>query len=267
MSSASVPSVPADLALARLREAAPLVQCITNTVVTGFTANVLLAVGAAPAMVDIPEEAGLFAGIAGGLLVNLGTPTPLQAEAAREAVRATERWVLDPVAIGTLPVRTALAAELVRARPAIVRGNASEIIALAGLGSGGRGVDSTVGSEEALEAATSIARRWGAVVAVSGEVDVVTDGFEVVRVAGGDRMLTLVTGGGCSLGATMAAFLAVVDPLSAAVAASVTHAVAAEQAARTSSGPGTFAVDFLDALAALDPVDLRGRESRLQVVS
>src|SRR5690606_30334187 len=152
-----------------------------------------------------------------------------------------ERWVLDPVAIGTLPVRTALAAELVRARPAIVRGNASEIIALAGLGSGGRGVDSTVGSEEALDAATSIARRWGAVVAVSGEVDVVTDGFEVVRVAGGDRMLTLVTGGGCSLGATMAAFLAVVDPLSAAVAASVTHAVAAEQAARTSSGPGTFA--------------------------
>lgn len=267
MSSASVPSVPADLALARLREAAPLVQCITNTVVTGFTANVLLAVGAAPAMVDIPEEAGLFAGIAGGLLVNLGTPTPLQAEAAREAVRATERWVLDPVAIGTLPVRTALAAELVRARPAIVRGNASEIIALAGLGSGGRGVDSTVGSEEALEAATSIARRWGAVVAVSGEVDVVTDGFEIVRVAGGDRMLTLVTGGGCSLGAAMAAFLAVVDPLSAAVAASVTHAVAAEQAARTSSGPGTFAVDFLDALAALDPVDLRGRESRLQVVS
>lgn len=267
MSSASVPSVPADLALARLREAAPLVQCITNTVVTGFTANVLLAVGAAPAMVDIPEEAGLFAGIAGGLLVNLGTPTPLQAEAAREAVRATERWVLDPVAIGTLPVRTALAAELVRARPAIVRGNASEIIALAGLGSGGRGVDSTVGSEEALDAATSIARRWGAVVAVSGEVDVVTDGFEVVRVAGGDRMLTLVTGGGCSLGATMAAFLAVVDPLSVAVAASVTHAVAAEQAARTSSGPGTFAVDFLDALAALDPVDLRGRESRLQVVS
>lgn len=267
MSSASVPSVPADLALARLREAAPLVQCITNTVVTGFTANVLLAVGAAPAMVDIPEEAGVFAGIAGGLLVNLGTPTPLQAEAAREAVRATERWVLDPVAIGTLPVRTALAAELVRARPAIVRGNASEIIALAGLGSGGRGVDSTVGSEEALEAATSIARRWGAVVAVSGEVDVVTDGFEIVRVAGGDRMLTLVTGGGCSLGAAMAAFLAVVDPLSAAVAASVTHAVAAEQAARTSSGPGTFAVDFLDALAALDPVDLRGRESRLQVVS
>ncbi|GAA3538947.1 hydroxyethylthiazole kinase [Aeromicrobium flavum] len=267
MTALSVPSVPADLALARLREATPLVQCITNSVVTGFTANVLLAVGAAPAMVDLPEEAGIFAGIAGGLLVNLGTPTPQQRDAARAAVVATDRWVLDPVAIGTLPVRTALAAELLQSRPAIVRGNASEIIALAGLGSGGRGVDSTAGAEEALEAATSIARSAGAVVAVSGEVDVITDGTETVRVPGGDRLLTLVTGGGCSLGATMAAFLAVCDPLSAAVAASVAHAVAAEHAARTSSGPGTFAVDFLDALAALDPSDLRDREAHLQGVS
>src|SRR5690606_26824560 len=190
-----------------------------------------------------------------------------QRDAAREAVAATDRWVLDPVAIGMLPVRTALAAELLQSRPAIVRGNASEIIALAGLGSGGRGVDSTAGSEEALAAASSIARSSGVVVAAWGEVDVITDGAEVVRVPGGDRLLTLVTGGGCSLGATMAAFLAVCDPLSAAVAASVAHSVAAEHAARTSSGPGTFAVDFLDALAALDPVDLRGRESRLQVVS
>lgn len=267
MTATPVPSVSPDTALSRFREVTPLVQCITNSVVTGFTANTLLALGAAPAMVDIPGEAGLFAGVAGGVLVNLGTPTAEQRDAAREAVSATERWVLDPVAVGTLPVRTALAAELLQSRPAIVRGNASEIIALAGLGSGGRGVDSTAGSEEALDAATALAKSSGAVVAVSGEVDVITDGTEVVRVAGGDRLLTLVTGGGCSLGATMAGFLAVCDPLSAAVAASAVHAVAAERAAATSSGPGSFAVAFLDALASLEPSDLHDRVSPFEGIS
>ena len=256
----SVP-VPTDEALMRLRAATPLVQCITNSVVTNFTANALLAVGAAPAMVDLAEEAAIFAGVADGVLVNLGTPSAQQTEAARAAVAATDRWVLDPVAIGTLPVRTALAAELVRARPAIVRGNASEIIALAGAGTGGRGVDSVAGSEDALDAAGQIAREHGAVVAVSGEVDIVTDGTRVARIAGGDRLLTLVTGGGCSLGATMAAFLGVCDPLSAAASASVVHSVAAERAAATSAGPGSFAVAFLDALAAIGPEDVRDRVS------
>lgn len=255
MSQSATP-VSAPEALADLRGATPLVQCITNQVVTNFTANALLALGAAPAMVDLPQEAGLFAGVASAVLVNLGTPNDQQREAAREAVRATDRWVLDPVAIGTLPVRTALAAELVAHRPAIVRGNASEIIALAGLGTGGRGVDSTAGSEEALDAAVAIAHAHGSVVAVSGEVDVITDGREVIRIPGGDRLLTLVTGGGCSLGATMAAFLGVCDSLSAAVSASLVHAVAAERAADGAAGPGSFAVAFLDALAALDPADL-----------
>lgn len=267
MTTSSVPAVPADLALRRLRETSPLVQCITNAVVTGFTANVLLAVGAAPAMVDIPTEAGAFATAAGGLLVNLGTPTAEQRQAAREATAATDRWVLDPVAVGSLPVRTPLAHELLAARPAIVRGNASEIIALAGLGGGGRGVDSLATSEEALDAAIHLAREHGAVVAVSGEVDLITDGRDIVRVGGGDRLLTLVTGGGCSLGATMAGFLAVCDPLSAAVAASTVHAVAAEQAAAICAGPGSFAVTFLDRLAAVTPHDLTDRADRSVVAS
>jgi len=245
---------PAD-AVDAVRTAHPLVQCITNAVVTNFTANALLALGAAPAMCDIPGEAGVFAGIADGVLVNLGTPTAEQRTAAREAVAATERWVLDPVAVGVLPVRTALAAELVERRPAIVRGNASEILALAGLGAGGRGVDATDDPEAAGDAAVALARRTGGVVAVSGPVDLITDGTRVVRVHGGDALLTRVTGGGCALGATMAAFLGVCDPLSAAIAASAVHAVAAERAARAASGPGSFAVAFLDALAAVSPSD------------
>ncbi|TDX78407.1 hydroxyethylthiazole kinase [Rathayibacter sp. PhB151] len=240
-----------------LRSAAPLVQCITNAVVTGFTANSLLALGASPAMCDLPGEAGVFAGIASATLVNLGTPHAEQRDGAREAVAAASAagtpWVLDPVAVGPLPVRTALAAELLEARPAVIRGNASEILALAGLGAGGRGVDAVDGPEEALEAAVALAQRWGSVVAVSGAVDVVTDGERVVRVTGGHPLLTRVTGGGCALGAVMAAFLGArsSDAIGAAVAASVVWGLAAERAAETAAGPGSFAVGLLDALAAL----------------
>lgn len=133
--------------LSRVRSEPPLVQCLTNTVVTNFTANVLLALGAAPAMTDIPGEAGPFARIASGVLINLGTPHAEQRMAMLEAAAAANDagtpWVLDPVAVGSLPVRTALAAELLAMRPTVVRANASEVMALAGLGAGGRGVDAT----------------------------------------------------------------------------------------------------------------------------
>lgn len=246
-------------ALTRLRDTAPLVQCITNAVVTGFTANALLAVGAAPAMCDLPGEAGVFAGVADALLVNLGTPTAEQRDGAREAVRASAAWVLDPVAVGALPVRTALAHELLEHRPAIVRGNASEILALAGEGVGGRGVDATDGPEAAAGAARALALRTGGVVAVSGPVDLVTDGDRVIRIGGGSALLTRVTGGGCSLGAVMAAFLGVCRPLDAAVAASVLFADASERAAARAEGPGAFAVAFLDALGGTvaDELDAR----------
>lgn len=262
----SSPSTPAPVweadpatALGRLREASPLTQCITNAVVTNFTANALLALGAAPAMCDIPGEAGMFAGIAGGVLVNLGTPTAEQRDAAREAVSAGTPWVLDPVAVGALPIRTALAHELLEERPAIIRGNASEILALAGAGAGGRGVDATDAADDALDAARSLAVRTGGTVAVSGEVDLIVDAERTARVPGGSALLTKVTGGGCALGAAMAAFVAVVDPFEAAIAASAVWAVASERAASGARGPGSFAVAFLDELAAVRPEDLEGR--------
>ncbi|WP_200921765.1 hydroxyethylthiazole kinase [Agromyces sp. Leaf222] len=269
--------------LERLREHPPLVQCITNSVVTNFTANALLAIGAAPAMVDIREEAGLFAGIAGGLLVNLGTPAEEQRDASREAVAAVSAagtpWVLDPVAIGALPVRTALAHELVAAGPTAIRGNASEIIALAGAGAGGRGVDASDSTDAAAEAATSLALAHGSVIAVSGPVDLITDGHRTARIANGDALLTRVTGGGCALGAVTAAFLGasrdaagaaraagasaldglLADPFVATVAATVVYTVAAELAAERATGPGSFAVTFLDALALVTPDVVRAR--------
>ncbi|TQJ32408.1 hydroxyethylthiazole kinase [Microbacterium sp. SLBN-146] len=251
-------------ALEGVRTSAPLVHCITNSVVVNFTANALLALGASAAMVDIPSEAGPFAAVASGVLVNLGTPTEEQRAAMLEAVSSANDagtpWVLDPVAIGSLPVRTRLAVSLKELRPTIVRGNASEVLALAGSGAGGRGVDAADGVEEALPIARALAEATGGVVAISGPVDIVTDGHRIVRVHNGDPLLTRITGGGCALGAVMACFAAIdADRFATTVAAIAVYTVAAELAAERAAGPGTFAPAFLDALAAITADDLRRR--------
>lgn len=242
--------------LAELRRLAPLTHCMTNIVAANFTANVLLAAGASPAMINAIEEVTEFAAIAQGLLVNVGTITgsdaPAMLEAARAARAAKTPWVLDPVAAGALRFRTGVATELLRHQPAIVRGNASEILALAGASGGGKGVDSTAASADALPSARVFALRTGAVVAVSGVVDFVTDGIEVVEIPGGDAIMTKVTGVGCALGALMAAMLGASEtPLRAAVSASALFAAAGERAAKGARGPGSFAPAFLDELSSL----------------
>lgn len=255
-------------ALESMRAAGPLVQCLTNTVVTNWTANVLLAAGAAPAMVDNPHEAGDFATVASAVLINLGTPYDDTVAAMQEAVAAAARartpWVLDPVAAGGLAWRTGVDRDLLQlGAPAIIRGNASEIIGLAG-GVGGRGVDSTDTADAALEAARSLAAEHGCVVAVSGEVDHLTDGHRLVRLSNGHPLLTRVTGVGCALGALMGAFAATSDDaLVAATAATGLLTVAADAAADGAAGPGSFAVALLDQLATLTPQQL-GERLRLE---
>jgi hydroxyethylthiazole kinase len=258
--------------LEAVRARAPLVQCITNTVVQNVTANVLLALGASPAMVDVATEAGPFARVADALLVNTGTPHAEPRVAALEAVHAARDagtpWVLDPVAVGALPVRTALARDLLALHPTVLRGNASEVLALLGDSAGGRGVDSTVGTEDALVASVAASDgRLVAAVAVSGAVDLlVAPSIGVVRVANGTDLLTRITGGGCALGAVVAAFTSVApeDAGAAAVAATAVHTIAAELAARDAGGPGTFQPLFLDRLASLTPEDVV-REARITV--
>jgi hydroxyethylthiazole kinase len=156
--------------------------------------------------------------------------------------------------------RTGLAAELLQQRPSVVRGNSSEVLSLAGAAGAGRGVDSTVGSDAAVAVAGELAARTGAVVAVSGVVDYVTDGSATLEVHTGHPLMTKVTGVGCALGALVAACCAVEpSPLVAATAATSILTVAAEEAAASSSGPGSFAVALLDALSALDERTLEAR--------
>lgn len=243
--------------LAALRAQGPLTHCLTNLVAAGFTANVLLALGASPAMVENAEESAEFAALAGGVLANLGTLSAERDQALRSATAGAKAagtpWVLDPVAAGALSYRTRLATDLLDNGPAIVRGNASELLSLAGAeGSAGKGVESLASSADAVEGARAFAEQWRCVVAVSGEVDYVTDGTQIVEVSGGDPLMTRVTGVGCALGATMAAFLAVAEtPLRAAVAASAVFAEAGSTAGRDCGGPGSFSVSFLDELFRL----------------
>lgn len=264
--------------LPRLRETQPLVQCLTNPVTVNFVANGLLALGATPAMTDIPGEAGPFAHAASAVLINLGTPHAEQREAMLEAAEtahdAGTPWVLDPVAVGALPVRTALAHRLLDLSPTVIRGNASEIRALAGKGTGGRGVDSSDTTEAARESALHLARTTGAVVAVSGAIDLLTDGHSIVRIANGTPLLTRITGAGCLLGAVVAAFASTgatelsasdsapetnTDPLATTATACTIYTIAAELAAEQTHRPGSFIPAFLDELDALTPEDVTAR--------
>ncbi len=244
--------------LGQLRATPPLVQCLTNIVVAQWTANVLLAAGAAPAMVDNAHESAEFAAFASGVLINLGTPYDetwaAMAAAAASADAHNTPWVLDPVAAGGLTWRTSLALELLdTAHPTIIRGNASEILALAG-GSGGKGVDSVDTPEAAADVARSLAQHFNTVVAVSGPIDLITDGERLVRLNNGHPWMTQVTGVGCALGALMAGFAGIEeDPLVAAAAATALLTVAADAAALESRGPGSFSISLIDHLSLLTP--------------
>lgn len=239
--------------LQRLRTLNPLVHLLTNEVVQEISANVLLATGASPAMIVAEEEAASFAAIASALLINVGTLYPAREAAMRQAVLAANQagvpWTLDPVAVGALEYRSNFCRELLNLQPTAIRGNPSEILALAGFEGAGRGVDSTTGSNVALEAAQQLARNTGAIVAVTGETDYITNGEQTWATPWGNPIMTRVVGTGCALSALVAAFTAQAENrLNAVAAACAIAGRCGEQAANTSQGPGSFKPAFLDAL-------------------
>lgn len=243
--------------LAQFRQQSPLVHCMTNDVVQNITANVLLALNASPAMVIDAQEAAAFSAVADALLINVGTLTRDRMQSMLAAIDAAREantpWTLDPVAVGALPLRTEFCHHLLERQPAAIRGNASEILALAEMGVLGRGVDTQHASHRAITAAQQLALRSGAIVAVSGEVDYVTDGERIIAVSGGDVLMTRVVGTGCALSATVAAFCALPgDRLTHVAVACQVMATAGSCAAGCASGPGSFQPAFLDALWQLD---------------
>jgi hydroxyethylthiazole kinase len=256
--------------LEEIRARRPLVHNITNYVVMNNTANALLALGASPAMVHASEEVEEFVALSASLVVNIGTLSPPWVAAMLQAVRiATARgipWVLDPVGAGATKYRTQTSAALAGLRPSCIRGNASEIMVLAGAtAEKTRGVDTSHGSADALAPARQLAKATGAVVAVTGVTDYVTDGDALVGLANGHPLMARVTGLGCTATALVGAALAVEKDRMIAVAAGLSYlAIAGEIAAEKSPGPGSLQVHLLDTLHQLDAAAI---QRRLKIVA
>ena len=228
--------------LARVAETRPRVQCLTNTVAQNITANMLLAFGAIPSMAIHVDEVAAMAEGAGAILINIGTinaeselAIPKLLEVARERGKPL---VFDPVFVELSPLRQHIAREVLRLPNLVVRGNATEMTALA----------------------FDLASAEGVTRVTTGKVDRIESGAASLSVAHGHPLMTKVTGVGCAAGALIAACCAVEkDPAIAAAAALTAYGIAGEIAAERARGPGSFAVELVDALAGIDEATLAQR--------
>jgi hydroxyethylthiazole kinase len=255
--------------LEKVRTDRPLVHNITNHVVMNLTANALLATGASPVMAHAIEEVEDMASIASALVLNIGTLSPRWVEAMLLAGRkATTRGipvVLDPVGAGATPYRTRTSlAILDEVRVTVLRGNASEVRACAGMAGTTRGVDSSSTVSEAEQAARDIAASRSLTAAVTGPEDVVTDGRTTLVVRNGHPLLGSVTGMGCTATALIGAFAACgTDPVLSTASALAFFGLAGERAAEEARGPGSFQVALMDSLSAISPAVL-SRKARIE---
>ena len=251
--------------LAVVREHKPLVHNITNYVVMNETANAILALGALPVMAHAKDEVREMVGLAGALVLNIGTLEESWIDAMLLAgVAANEQGipvVLDPVGAGATAYRTQTAKRILdEVDVTVLRGNAGEIGTLVGAAAEVRGVESIDTGADAAGLAREAASALGVVASVTGAVDHVSDGERVVAIANGHPLLAAITGTGCMSSAITGCFLAVAEsPLDAAAEALVAFGVAGEDAAGEAKGPGSFHVALYDALAGLDPATLDGR--------
>ena len=243
--------------LEKIRATKPLVHNVTNFVVMNFTANVLLAAGASPVMAHAENEVEEMVSFAKALVLNIGTLDDAwiasMLKAGKQASALGVPIVLDPVGAGATKLRTETAKRiLAETKVALVRGNASEILALGGGAANTKGVDAADSVEAAAERAGALARELAVPVAITGPVDYVTDGKRILRVANGHPLMGCITGTGCGATAIIGAFAGVdADPVSAAATALAYYGLAGEYAADGAAGPGSFAVRFLDALHGL----------------
>ena len=231
--------------LRKIQTERPAVHCLTNTVVQGITANMLLALGALPSMSADISEVTDFVGGADALLVNLGTLDAARKAAIAAAIDAAQAksipWILDPVLIDRAPARLSYARELIGLKPSLIRGNAGEIAAF--------------GSDPKMLAAES-----GAIVAVTGVSDFITDGTADITLEGGHSLMSRVTGIGCAGTALISAFCAVAGPetMFDAVASGLALLnTAGEKAAGIAAGPGGFAAEILDQIYFLSQSSLQ----------
>jgi hydroxyethylthiazole kinase len=249
--------------LNRIRDEKPLIHNITNYVVMNFTANSLLAMGASPVMAHAINEVEEMVWLARALVINIGTLSDRWIEAmllaGKEANELGIPIVLDPVGSGATTLRTKTFKRLIsELKITIVRGNASEILSISSSDSKTKGVDAVHDVEYASQTARDLAKEIGSVVAITGPIDLITDGNQVIRCHNGSPLLSRVTGTGCASTATIAAFAAVTkNPVEAASAGLAFFGLAGEKAAEKAKSPGSFMVALLDALNDITPEELQ----------
>lgn len=251
--------------LTKVREENPLVHNITNVVVTNFTANGLLALGASPVMAYAKEEVADMAKIAGALVLNIGTLSHDEIEAMLIAGKSANEHgvpiIFDPVGAGATPYRTETSRRIVdELSISILRGNAAEVANVIGTEWAIKGVDAGEGAGNVVELAQQAAKTLNTTVIITGKEDVITDGETTYVVHNGHRILTKVTGAGCLLSSVVGAFSAVEkDLLVASVSAIATYGVTAELAANQAAnhGPGSFQIELLNKLASISTDDIR----------
>lgn len=237
-----------------VRQKSPLVHNITNYVVMNNTANALLAAGASPIMAHAKSEIQEMIGISHSVVINIGTLDEYSSEsmilAAKTAHSTGKPWVLDPVGAGATSFRDQVLNQLLPYQPTVIRGNASEIIALVKANTTAtKGVDSTAQSNEAVDAARSLVTRYGTIVCISGETDIIIDHQQEIFIKNGHPLMTKVTGLGCSATALIGAFIGIAeDKVMAVAAAMVLIGIAGELAAEESKGPASLQVNLIDQL-------------------
>lgn len=242
-------------ALQAVREQKPLVVNITNYVVMNNTANALLAIGASPIMAHSRQEMAELMSFAGSLVINIGTLDsqwiPRIMFAVEQANINNKVVVLDPVGCGASTLRTLTSRQIGHAaNKLIIRGNASEIIAMAGEQGQNKGVDAQDSSDAALGAGCYLLETYQCNVVISGSTDFVITPKGQIQINNGHVMMPYITGMGCSLSALTGAFAAVGEETGLAAAAIL--GVAGEIAAAQSKGPGSLQPNILDALYQLD---------------
>ena len=248
--------------LSLIKQQKPLIHNITNYVVMNFTANALLAMGASPVMAHAEEEVEEMVSFAGALVLNIGTLSETwvrsMLRAGRKASELKKPIIIDPVGSGATSLRTRTAREIIeQTKVTVIRGNASEVLSLKKKDTKTRGVDSLHSVDDAAETAGILASELGTTLAITGPVDLVTDGSRIVRVMNGHPLMGRVTGTGCVATAVTGAFLAVdPNPVEAVVSALGFLGMAGEKAGAAAAGPGSFQALFLDALYSLTPAEL-----------
>ncbi len=251
--------------LQQLREKAPLVHSITNYVVMNSTANALLSIGASPVMAHELREMEEMASIASALVLNIGTLSERWIEAmhiaGKTAKSKNKPIVLDPVGAGATTLRTQTTKDLIESSsPQIIRGNASEILAVAKAKMSTKGVDSTASAEEAVEVAKEFAKDTDSIISISGKTDYITDGNTLHKVENGHPLMGKITGTGCTATVLIAAFSAINnDYLTAATEAMTVMGIAGEMAAEETDAPGTFQIKFLDALYKINQEEIKNK--------